>query len=98
MGRGQGEHLSREALLNVELSSICSRNRYTTDPAPVIDELLRTAGKRTDILAEVAGTWAGYYADEHTRVLATALLEIPGAAEWVELGRRRRGTPPPRTP
>jgi hypothetical protein len=97
MGRGQGEHLSRAALLNIELSAICSRNRYTSDAAPVIDELRRTAGKRTDILAEVGGTWAGYYDGEHTHVLAEALAGIEGAAEWVAVGRRRRGSPPHRT-
>lgn len=46
--------------LGIALGAICSRNRYTTDPAPMIAELLKTAGPRTDILAMEAGRWAGY--------------------------------------
>lgn len=38
--------LSSETLLSITLGSICSRNRYTSDPAPVIAELLATAGER----------------------------------------------------
>jgi hypothetical protein len=98
MGRGESGHLSKAQLLNIELSSICSRNRYTTDPAPVVEEMRRVAGGRTDILAEAAGTWAGYYDSDETRILVEALMEIPGAAEWVDVGRRRRGLPPHRTP
>lgn len=98
MVRGQGPRLSRDVLLDIELSAICSRNQYTHDPAPVIDELRRVAGERTDILARVAGTWAGYYVNEHTRVLAAALREISGAEAWVALGKRRRGMPPHKNP
>lgn len=98
MVRGHGSGLSRATLLDIELSAICSRNRYTTDPEPVLAELRARAGKRTDILAHVAGTWAGYYDDEHTRALAAALREIPGAGDWVELGRRRRGMPSHKNP
>lgn len=98
MVRGESGGLSMAKLLDIELSSTCSRNRYVTDAAPVIDALRHAAGDRTDILAEVAGTWAGYYADDYTRVLAEALIEIPGAQEWVALGRKRRGAPPHRTP
>lgn len=85
--------LRPDVQLAVHLSSICSRNRYTDDPGPVIAELLEAAGDRADILAEEAGTWSGYYEDDYTRTLALALREIPGAAEWVALGRERRNAP-----
>lgn len=75
-----------DVALNVALSAICGRNRYTKDPALVVDELRVMAGDRTDILAQVAGTWAGYYRDQYTQRLCDALLEIPGAEGWVELG------------
>lgn len=90
--------LSPDTLLDIELSALCSRHRYTTDPAPVLDELRRRAGARTDILARVAGTWAGYYRDEHTATLADALLTIDGADEWVQLGKRRSSAPPHKNP
>ncbi|MGX5772715.1 hypothetical protein ACWKWN_18385 [Microbacterium trichothecenolyticum] len=90
--------LSREKLLGVELSSICSRNRYSMDAAPVIAELRGRAGNRIDILAEAAGLWVGYFADEYTRTLADALLEIDGVGPWIEIGRKRRGMPPHKTP
>ncbi|AMG84330.1 hypothetical protein AXH82_13670 [Microbacterium sp. PAMC 28756] len=35
--------LSRETLLSIRLDAVCSRNRYTKDPAPVVDELRATA-------------------------------------------------------
>lgn len=99
MVRGQGPRLSREVLLDIELSAICSRNQYTHDPCPVIDELRRVAGDRADILAHVAGTWAGYFDDEYTHALATALRQqIDGAEQWVALGRKRRRMPPHTNP
>jgi hypothetical protein len=90
--------LSKATLLDIELSAICTRNQYTHDPGPVIDELRRVAGKRTDLLAMVAGMWAGYYRNPYTTELADALLQIPGATEWVPLGVKRRGAEPHRTP
>lgn len=54
--------------------------------------LRRIAGDRADILARVAGSWVGYYGDDHTRTLCKALLEIPGALDWVGHGRARRET------
>lgn len=80
---------SADTLLSIRLSAICSRNRYTHDPAPVIAELITTAGDRQDILAQEAGTWSGFYDDEYTHALAEALLEIPGAGEWVQFGHDR---------
>ena len=82
--------LDPDAALDVRLSAICGRHRYTTDAAAVIDELRQIAGDRVDILARVAGSWVGYYGDDHTRNLCKALLEIPGAIDWVALGRTRR--------
>lgn len=46
-------------MLGIRLSTICSRNRYETDTAPVIAELLEVAGGRGDVLAFEAGRWAG---------------------------------------
>lgn len=82
--------LDPDTALDVRLSAICSRYRYTTDAAAVIDELRRIAGDRTDILGRVAGSWVGYYGDDHTQALCKALLEISGAIEWVGHGRARR--------
>lgn len=86
--------LSSDTMLDIRLSTICSKHRYDAAPRAAIDELLDAAGHRTDILAHVAGTWSGYHGgDEHTRVLADALLGIPGAEQWVHVGRHRRGIP-----
>ena len=82
--------LDPETALDVRLSAICGRNQYTKDPAPVIDELHQAAGDRLDILARVAGRWAGFYESPYTAPLCTVLLEIPGALDWVALGRARR--------
>jgi len=78
-------------MLDVHLSATCSRNRFTADPGPVIDQLRQIAGDRLDILAMVAGTWAGYYRDTYSAVLCDALLEIPGARKWEASGRAQRG-------
>lgn len=98
MVRGRGLGLDEATLLDVTLSAICSRHRYTSDPERVLEELRSVAGSRTDLLAHVAGTWIGYYGDDYTRRLADALLQIEGAQVWVPLGQKRRGMPPHRTP
>lgn len=98
MARGQRRVLSKVELLNIELSAICSRNQYTREPELVIEELRRRSGPRIDILARVAGSWAGYYADDYTATLCAALVDIEGAGEWIALGRQRRGRPPHHTP
>lgn len=83
--------LDPDTKLDILLSTICSRNRHVSDPAPVIAELKKTAGDRTEILAHVAGTWSGYHeTDPYVRVLVAALAEIDGADAWIPLGRRRR--------
>lgn len=82
--------LAPDVLLTVHLDAICSRNRYTTDPAPVIAELIETAGDRTDLLAEAVGTWVGYFEDDYIRTLCTALRELPDLEPWIALGQYRR--------
>ncbi len=90
--------LSPEALLTVHLDAICSRHRYTKDPAPVVAELIATAGDRTDLLTEAVGTWVGYFEDDYIRVLCTALRELPDLEPWIALGKHRRSLPDHRTP
>lgn len=85
-------------MLNIELGAICSRNRYTTDPAPVIAELLAAAGDRVEILQQSVGSWIGYYEDTYTIVLSTALRELPGLEPWIAVGANRRAQPDHRTP
>ncbi|QWY84611.1 hypothetical protein QEH34_gp29 [Microbacterium phage Footloose] len=94
----QSRGLSPATKLSVELDAICSRNRYTTDPAPVLDELRATAGERTDVLAEAVGTWVGYFEGEYTATLCTALRTLPGLEPWIALGQHRRSLPDPSTP
>ncbi|MFJ4173426.1 hypothetical protein [Microbacterium sp. NPDC089696] len=91
--------LSAEVMLSIELDAICSRNRYTSDPAPVIAELAAAASTRTDILAESVGTWVGFFGgDEYVGVLAAALREVPGVERWITVGEHRRSIPHHRTP
>ncbi len=86
--------LHPDVLLDIMLSAMCSRAKYTRDTSPVIDELRAAAGDRTDILAQTAGMWAGYYEQNATPELVAALLTIDGAEIWVALGRKRRAAPP----
>ncbi|MBN7792446.1 hypothetical protein [Microbacterium esteraromaticum] len=75
--------------LSVELSATMARNRYTTDPGPVIDELQRIAGEHRELLAEEAGLWAGSNeADPHSAALVDALKTI-ATPEAIALGRER---------
>lgn len=90
--------LSPDTLLSVHLDAICSRNRHTSEPTPVIAELIKTAGEQTDILAEAVGTWVGYFEDDRVSTLCTALRELPGLEPWIALGQRRRAMPDHRTP
>jgi hypothetical protein len=90
--------LSPTVRLSVTLDAICSRNRYTTDPAPVLAELHEVAGERRDVLAEAVGTWVGYFEDSHTATLCTALRTLPDLEPWIALGQHRRSLPDPSTP
>lgn len=94
----QSRGLSPATKLSVELDAICSRNRYTTDPAPVLDELRATAGERTDVLAEAVGTWVGYFEGEYTATLCAALRTLPDLEPWIALGQHRQSLPAPSTP
>lgn len=94
----QTRGLSPATKLSVELDAICSRNRYTTDTAPVLDELKAAAGERTDVLAEAAGTWVGYFEGEYTATLCAALKTLPDLEPWIALGQHRRSLPDPSTP
>lgn len=90
--------LSPDTMLSIELGSICSRNRYTSHPGPVIAELLATAGDRVDILTESVGTWVGFFEDAETLTLCTALRQLPGLEPWIAVGANRRAQPDHRTP
>lgn len=92
------EGLSRDTALSVQIDAICARHQYTTDPAPVIEELRAAAGARTDVLTESVGTWVGYFEDDHTRILCTALRELPGLEPWIAIGEHRRRAPVHGTP
>jgi hypothetical protein len=90
--------LSPDVMLSITLDAICSRNRYATDPAPVIAELYATAGDRVDILTESVGIWVGFFEDPHVATLCTALRELPGLEPWIAIGASRRAQPDHRTP
>lgn len=89
--------LSPDTMLSIELGSICSRNRYTSEPGPVIAELLATAGDRVEILQQSVGSWVGYYEDDYTRILCAALRELPNLEPWIMAGQERRSMPAPST-
>lgn len=84
--------------LSVELDAICSRNRYTSDPEPVLAELRAAAGVRTDVLAESVGTWGGFFEDDYTTLLCAALRTLPGVEPWIAVGSDRRNQPAHGTP
>lgn len=90
--------LSADTLLSIELGAICSRNRYTTDPAPVVEQLLATAGDRVEVLRESVGSWIGFYEDAYTITLATAMRDLPGLEPWIIQGAARRAQADHRTP
>lgn len=90
--------LSPDTLLSIHLGTIMSRNRYTSDPAPVIAELISTAGDRVEVLQEAVGSWVGFYEDEYTITLTTALRGLPGLEPWIAEGAYRRSLPDHRTP
>ena len=90
--------LSPDTMLSITLDAICSRNRYTTDPAPVIAELYATAGERLDILTESVGIWVGFFEEPHIVTLCAALRELLGLESWIAVGASRRAQPDHRTP
>jgi hypothetical protein len=81
--------------LGVEISAMCSRDKFSTDPAvhaSAVEEIRRHAGVHTDVLHEEVGRWVGFYGDEYTRMRAAALLDaFPGCVPHIALGIERRG-------
>jgi hypothetical protein len=81
--------------LGVQISCLCSRDKYDTSPAvhaAAVDEIRRVAGIHTDIRDYEVGVWVGYYGDEYTNARAAALVEaFPGCVPHIALGLERRG-------
>lgn len=91
--------LHPDTLHGIRISCVMSRNQYTQEPGPVIAELYEVAGDRLDLLAAEVGRWIGFYEDDYTRTLATALRALPlDMSDAIALGRQRRNTPDHRTP
>lgn len=86
--------LHPDVTLSISISCIMSRNQYTADPDAIVAELYATAGDRVDLLAAEVGRWIGFYEDDHTRVLTTALRALPlDMSDAIALGQKRRSTP-----
>lgn len=93
--------LTPDVALGVALSAICSRNRYTKDPGPVITELRAEAGDKLEILAAEVGRWIGFYDSPETHVLAEGLRAGFSGLDLqphIELGTARRDAPGHSTP
>jgi len=91
--------LHPDTLLGIKISCVMSRNQYTSDPGPVIEELYAVGGGRVDLLAQEVGRWIGFYEDDYTRTLATALRALPlDMQDAIERGQNRRSAPHHRTP
>lgn len=88
--------------LGVQISSLCSRDKYSTDPAvhaAAVDEIRKIAGVHTDLRDHEVGVWLGYYGDEYTKTRAAALVDaFPGCVPHIALGAQRRGAGGHRTP
>ncbi|MFB7844839.1 hypothetical protein [Microbacterium sp. NPDC056052] len=69
--------LNRDTQLSIAIGAVMSRNEYTQDPAPVIDELYRVAGGRLDLLAAEVGLWVGSNDDQYRARLVAALRTLP---------------------
>lgn len=83
--------LTPDVALCINIGCVMSRNRYARDPDPVIAELHATAGDRTDLLTQEVGLWIGFYEDEYTRPLTSALREMPLELDaWIAAGAQRR--------
>lgn len=77
-------------LLSLKLSATITRHQFDADATAVIAEIRELAGDRTDILAEVAGRWAGFHGQTLgvQPAFAEAIRAI-GSEEAFELGRKR---------
>jgi hypothetical protein len=83
--------LHPDVLLSISLSAAMSRNQYTADPQPIIDELRQLGGGRPDILLPDVGRWIGYHGIPENAALTSALLEaFPGAVPFIAEGQRTR--------
>ena len=84
--------LDDDTMLNISISAAITRHQFDADATAALAEIRELAGDRTDILAEVAGRWAGFYGDDLgvQPALVDALRALPGAEQWVELGIERR--------
>lgn len=88
------QRLHPDTLLGIHISCVMSRNQFTDDPGPVIEELYATAGDRIDLLAREVGMWIGFYEADHNRALATALRALPlDMDDAIALGQERRYEP-----
>ena len=81
-----------DVVLSIRLDAICGRHQYTRDPAAVVEEITRLAGRMPTVRDETIGVWVGFFRDTHTALLCDALLEaFPGARAYEHVGVRRRG-------
>ncbi|MBN8423244.1 hypothetical protein JF531_01765 [Microbacterium esteraromaticum] len=74
--------------LSVELSALMARNRYTTDPGPVLEEPQRLASEHHEVPAG-SRMWAG---SNEANPHGTALVDTPktiGTPEAIALVRER---------
>ena len=86
--------LDPDTMLSIKISCVMSRNQYTQDPAPVIAELYEMAADRLDLMTAEVGRWIGFYEDQFTITLATALRALPlDMDDAIKLGQHRRGIP-----
>lgn len=97
--------LDPDVALGIKIGAVMTRNRYEQDDVQrVVDELYATAGDRLDLLAEEVGLFIGFYEDQDTITLTTALRKLPlDMADAIALGEYRRdlpmhGAPPPSHP
>lgn len=95
LGRMARSTLHPLVQLGVELSAMCGRDKYSTDPAvhaAAVDELRQHAGVHVDVLHEEVGRWVGFYSDDYTKMRAAALLDaFPGCVPHIKVGVERRG-------
>ncbi|GAB6859091.1 hypothetical protein [Microbacterium xylanilyticum] len=83
--------LAPDTALCVRLSATMHRNQYTQEPGPVVAELYEIAGNRIDLLAAEVGRWVGFYEDQHTITLTTALRALPlDMDDAIKIGEHRR--------
>ncbi len=86
-----GDLRDSPAALSQRLAAILIPELYASDPVPILRKLRAAAGSQTETLARVCGQIAGFSANQHTRVMCSAIItEIQGADTWVEQSRRLR--------